>query len=205
MCSFAGMKQFYTINLLLLTLLSYGQGTKIRIFRNADELKTAVTDTLFGINIRHSILNETIVVTKPDSSKVEFPYNKIWGFKDKEGKIYRNNKLNFLQLEGETSGFCLYSKSYGKEGSYGWWDIKMANGVGTLGKNYSSRSESFFFSKTLEGEIFKFTKSQINNEYRNTPCFPQRLKQIKRGGSSYSFIVSSITPKKMIEIYTKCQ
>jgi hypothetical protein len=199
------MKQFFTINLLLSMLWSYSQGTKIRVFRNADELKTAVTDTLFGINIRHSILNETITVTKLDSSKVEFPFNKIWGFKDKEGKIYRNNKLNFVQLEGETNGLCLYSKSYGKEGSYGWWDIKMANGVGTFGQNYSSRSETFFFSKTLGGEIFKFKKSNIDNEYRNTPCFPQRLKQIKTAGSSYSFIVSSITPRKMIEIYTKCQ
>ncbi|MGZ3865813.1 MAG: hypothetical protein ACXVC6_10815 [Bacteroidia bacterium] len=199
------MKNMVLFCLFFSAIFVYAQSNnKIRIYRTAEELRSSVKDTLFATNVHHEALDTVIAVTKIDGSRIRI--GNIWGYIDVDGKIYRNHSTRFICLEGEADGFCLYSKGTGGKGTYGINDVRQAGGVGTFGQKYSSKSESYFFSRSLDSKIYRFKKHRLKRQYEDKPCFPEKLNQIKRNFlGSYSFIVSAITPKKMIEIYNSCK
>jgi len=204
------MRYTILICLFFYALFVYSQGNnRIRIYRTGEELKTPIKDTFFAVSIRHAVFDTILIVTQNDSTKLRLGPKNIWGFKDKDGKIYRNHRLKFICLEGEAEGFCLYSKSVGIKANYILADVRNAGGVGTFGssgQNYSHVREVYYFSRSVDSKIFDFTKFQIKKQYGDKSSFPNRLAQIKRGIlQTYSSIVSSITPRKMIEIYNNCK
>src|SRR4051812_11048319 len=102
------MKNIVLACLLFNMLFAYSQSSsKIRIYRTAEELRSSIKDTLFATTIRHQALDTVIVVTKIDGTTIRF--GDIWGYMDKDGKMYRNHGIRFICLEGEADGFCLYS------------------------------------------------------------------------------------------------
>jgi len=190
------MKKLFTLILFFSKILLFSQNGSIIVYLTPEAVQNPIKDTLFATNIRHAALKPVIIVTKNDSTKVEFEFNKIWGYKDVDGRIYRNFGINFIYMEEVGNGLILYSDGYGRSAYIN---------NGHTAKQVSSKGENFFFSKSIDSKVYNFEKFSLKEQYKDKPCFPEMLAKMKPTMQSYSQFASILTARKLMEFYNKCK
>lgn len=122
------------------------QSSKPRILYNSSEINSSTNqDTLFIKNIYLSFWSDSVVVKLRNKKKLSFSVEKVWGYEDKFGNFIRFYNGSEFQLT-KVDSIVFYTQKRGKYTHY-------------------------FFSKSLDSEIFPLTKKNIRQQFYNNLCF----------------------------------
>jgi len=108
---------------------------------------------------------------------------KVWGYQDRNCFIYRNFNNDFLRME-ENGSLIIYSTS----------------SIGFRGE-----LKIYYFSKTLQGPVFKLDRNNIAEQFKDNACFLSNV--IKRLGcpGDYADWDAKKSSFAIVEIMNECR
>jgi hypothetical protein len=119
------------------------------------------------------------------NEKITLEDRKIWGYQGSNCMIYRNYNKDFLKIEQISSLMIIYSlETMGFRGRY---------------------ITQYYFSRTLRGELFRLDKNNINDQFRDNPCFLEKIARKFNSQADYADWDYKRSSFFIVEILNECK
>jgi hypothetical protein len=144
------MKLVFGLSFILITLLASGQAGKhmITVYEKFSDINRK--NGMEAKNITQMDNQASVSIKMPDGKRLIKEHSQVWGFKSKDGRLYRNTLNSFYRIEGTSDSIILYSHAT---------------------KGYRGRRViHYYFSKAGNENIASLTMQNLMSHYRFNPC-----------------------------------
>ena len=131
---------------------------RLRLIRNVEEISGHTEESLFIKSIRHTYKHEdSIFIKTKDNKKLLIANKLVWGYQDSKCALYRNIFNNFYRIENISDSLVIYL---------------------TASEGFRGRTIlSYYFSKNLNGPVYKLDKNNIHSQFQDNSKLINRLER----------------------------
>lgn len=160
-----------------------GCKTNVAILYNSNDIDKSLNAESFVKSIRHTLSGDSMLITNKDKTKKAVSCDSIWGIMYKDRTLYRYYKDQYYFLR-QNSSIQIYSQT---------------------NAGYKSSSTSYYFSKSINSEIYSLRWKNIRKQFQNDTCFLRRLDQELKWYQDYSSFDKRNKTYRIVQFYNECK
>ena len=157
----------------------YGQNSvKFKLIYKSSDINKPSKDDLDIKRVRHAIFSDSVIVTLKNKKKLILSQDKIWGYQNDEGTLFRCYDGEFFKLRQQDTLF-IYSQACGK-------------------------STDYYFSKGVDGKILGINWKNLKKQFADNTCFLNKIDNELKWYQDYSSYNSKTKSYRIIEFFKTC-
>ncbi len=178
------MKSFFLLCLCFFVFsVCFGQAhQKIRLLYSSADITNIADDTMQVKRIRVALHSNSIIVRLTNKTRLAFPTDRIWGYREKGNVIYHYYQGEFYRVM-QVDTLVVYAK---------WVS------------GYKSGHYNYYLSIGLNQELHRLDMKNLKNLFAGNLCFLQKMRYELKWYQDYSSYDYSNKSYRVIEFFKDC-
>lgn len=166
---------------IMVTLFCAACKFNVAVLYSSKDLDT-MEDKVFVKKMRHKMMSDSIVITYKNGTRTGISCDSVWGLGYADGSVYRYYKDQYYLLK-QNASLKIYTQTHGGKSTH----------------------TCFYFSKTLDGEIYSLRWKNIQKQFQKDTCFLTALETKLKWYEDYSSFDKKLKTYKVISLYNDCK